>query len=162
MQINLPNCQDCPNKGNCNPVYLNNDVYCPQGVNGEPFKTTASFEVYRNMIPNGKEMEWKGHHLVFESEEDWCRGCFFADKDSCPDCDEGAWVEQKHSLWHTGTPTEDGLYVIAYRNCYGNTEDISYATAIVRGSVFFYFQECRFGRQVMAWQKIEPFEEKDE
>ena len=45
------------------------------------------------MIPNGKEMTWKGHHLVFEAEPDPCRGCFFADKDECPDCDEGAWVE---------------------------------------------------------------------
>lgn len=45
------------------------------------------------MIPNGKEMTWKGHHLVFESEPNPCRGCFFADKDECPDCDDGAWVE---------------------------------------------------------------------
>ena len=47
------------------------------------------------MIPNGKEMTWNGHHLVFESEPDPCRGCFFADKNECPDCDEGAWVEDE-------------------------------------------------------------------
>ena len=45
------------------------------------------------MIPNGKEMTWNGHQLVFESKLDPCRGCFFADKDEWPDCDEGAWVE---------------------------------------------------------------------
>ena len=50
------------------------------------------------MIPNGKEMTWKGHHLVFEAEPNPCRGCFFADKDECPDCDEGAWVEDAESV----------------------------------------------------------------
>ena len=29
------------------------------------------------MIPNGKEMTWKGHHLVFESENDQSRFFFF-------------------------------------------------------------------------------------
>ena len=47
----------------------------------------------KKMIPNGKKMNWKGHKLVFYSEKDPCAGCFFADKDECPDCDEGYWVE---------------------------------------------------------------------
>lgn len=50
------------------------------------------------MIPNGKEMNWNGHKLVFESEPGVCRGCFFADKNECPDCDEGLWVEEP-SVW---------------------------------------------------------------
>jgi len=45
------------------------------------------------MIPNGKTMDWNGHHLVFMSEPDPYRVCFFADKDECPDCDEWVWVE---------------------------------------------------------------------
>ena len=53
-----------------------------------------------SMIPNGKEMTWNGHHLVFESEPNPCRGCFFADKDECPDCDEGAWVEDNTEASH--------------------------------------------------------------
>ena len=46
------------------------------------------------MIPNGTTMDWHGHKLVFESEKDLCGGCFFADKAECPECDEGAWVEE--------------------------------------------------------------------
>ena len=67
------------------------------------------------MIPNGKTMNWHGHHLTFESEDDWCRGCFFADKNECPDCDDGAWVEDNPNPWHTGTPTEEGEYVVWMR-----------------------------------------------
>ena len=69
------------------------------------------------MIENGKEMDWRGHHLVFESEPSNCRGCFFENRDSCPDCDKGIWVEDKagdDDTWHTGTPTEDGWYWIEY------------------------------------------------
>ena len=62
------------------------------------------------MIPNGKEINWNGHKLRFESESYPCRGCFFEDKDECPECDEGLWVEDSH--WHTGTPTEEGLYLV--------------------------------------------------
>ena len=66
------------------------------------------------MIPNGEEMNWNGHHLVFESENDPCRGCFFADKDECPECDEGLWVEKNSSPWHTGLPTKEGKYLVKY------------------------------------------------
>ena len=63
------------------------------------------------MIPNGEKMNWHGHNLVFESENDQCRGCFFTDKNECPDCDEGAWIEDNPSPWHTGLPTQYGEYV---------------------------------------------------
>ena len=62
------------------------------------------------MIPNGTTMNWHGHNLVFESENDQCRGCFFADKNECPDCDEGAWVEDNPSPWRKGVPTEEGRF----------------------------------------------------
>ena len=95
------------------------------------------------MIPNGKEMNWNGHHLVFESEPDRCRGCFFADKDSCPDCDEGAWVED--SPWCTGIPTEEGWYLIKYK---WNGE-IRYIAADVLVKTFV--EDSR----TIGWQKID-------
>lgn len=103
------------------------------------------------MIPNGKKMNWHGHHLTFESEDDWCRGCFFADKDECPDCDEGAWVEDKPNPWHTGTPTEEGWYVIAF---IGANKRIEYASAV------WCYGEWDARCKVVAWMPIPPFETK--
>lgn len=68
------------------------------------------------MIPNGKEMEYDGHHLVFYSEPSACGGCFFEDNGSCPDCDQGIWVDASPSSWNTGKPTEEGWYLIEYEN----------------------------------------------
>ena len=66
------------------------------------------------MIPNGKKIDWHGHNLSFESEPSGCRGCLFANKNECPDCDEGIWVEEGYP-WHIGIPTEEGEYLIKYR-----------------------------------------------
>lgn len=94
------------------------------------------------MIPNGEKMNWNGHHLVFDIP---CRGCFFADKDECPECDEGLWVEDNPSPWHTGTPTEEGWYV-----CKMKGTDL-YETQ--------YFTGVNWNEEIIeAWQKIEPYE----
>lgn len=94
------------------------------------------------MIPNGEKMDWNGHHLVFDIP---CRGCFFNDKDSCPDCDEGLWVEENPSPWHTGTPTEEGWYV-----CKMIGIDL-YETQ--------YFTGVNWNEEIIeAWQKIEQYE----
>lgn len=119
------------------------------------------------MIPNGKEIDWNGHHLVFESEPDQCRGCFFADKDSCPDCDEGAWVEKNPSPWHTGTPTEDGWYLVAYECVYDckNKGKIEYFTLnIITDEDGYKDYRGRASDDVwkaVAWQKIEQYKEKE-
>lgn len=106
------------------------------------------------MIPNGTTMEWHGYKLVFESEKDPCRGCFFEDKAGCPDCDAGIWVEED-SPWHTGTPTEEikenDWYTFVYK-CYG---EIRYIT--IKEPSFWYFTNC----DTLAWQKIEPYKETD-
>lgn len=101
------------------------------------------------MIPNGKEMNWKGHKLRFESEPSSCCGCFFADKNECPDCDDGAWVED--SPWYTGTPTEEGWYV-----CKMNGDPMpEYDTDYFNGfSWRYYCAEC-----IVRWQKIEEKED---
>ena len=96
------------------------------------------------MIANDTKMEWCGHRLYFLSETSPCEGCFFSDKDSCPDCDEGIWVEEKPSLWHTGTPTEEGWYVCKLRGV-----DI-YETENYIGN--------EWGGYIEKWQKIDDEE----
>ena len=99
------------------------------------------------MIPNGKQINWNGHHLVFESEQDSCRGCFFADKDECPECDEGLWIENNPSPWHTGTPTENGDYFVQYNH-------LTYDVLTFRGK----WENLPYNETVVAWQKATPFE----
>lgn len=112
------------------------------------------------MIPNGEQMDWNGHNLIFESEPCSCRGCFFENRDSCPDCDEGIWVEDNPSPWHAGTPTEEGWYLVQHLS------DAEYC-----GSKFFVarWDGEKFiinprppivvtYQQGTAWQKIEPYE----
>lgn len=107
------------------------------------------------MIPNGKEMNWNGHHLVFESEVDVCEGCFFADKDECPDCDEGVWVEKNPSPWHTEKPTEEGYYVLIFPNELGFPD---YCVGYWNGEKFL-IRDAWEGDEVklIAWAKIEPY-----
>ena len=92
------------------------------------------------MIPNGKQIIIDGHNLTFESEPSDCRGCFFENRDSCPDCDEGIWVEEG-SPWHTGTPTEEGWYLCKM------IETDFYETQYFTGNNWAGFFE--------KWQKIE-------
>ena len=108
------------------------------------------------MIPNGKEMNWEGHRLRFESEHDICRGCFFCEKDSCPDCDEGAWIED--SPWCTGTPTEEGWYLIAFT--YEFEEGVRYTTDYFKDGKWA-FPMVRDISKLRAWQKIEPYKEEN-
>lgn len=128
------------------------------------------------MIPNGKEMNWNGHHLVFESEPSKCVGCFFDDKNECPECDEGVWVED--SPWHTGTPTketnEDNEYCYAIMFYYdgwylsdylfkANHKEGCFETS-PRGDekpIKFKFSEDNPPfHTAIRWQKITPYEEK--
>lgn len=103
------------------------------------------------MIPNGKEMNWNGHRLVFESEPDNCRGCFFADKRECPECDMGIWVED--SPWYTGTPTEEGWYLLKLVDEYGRiTYDANYLRKGIKGMEWKY---AFFGHVIIKWQSIE-------
>ena len=90
------------------------------------------------MIPNGKTMDWHGHKLVFESENNPCRGCFFEDKGECPECDEGLWVEEPNP-WHKGEPTEEGWFLIAYKS-------------ITQDSPFVYFTWHQWRDEEGDWQ----------
>jgi len=98
------------------------------------------------MIPNGKQIIIDGHNLTFESEPSDCRGCFFENRDSCPDCDEGIWVDEG-SPWHTWTPTEEGWYLCAYG-------DNFYCANYWQGGTW----KNQWGGTLLAYQKIEPYE----
>lgn len=115
------------------------------------------------MIPNGKQMDWNGHKLTFESEHDRCSGCFFENKNECPDCDEGIWIEEG-SPWHTGKPIEDGWYLVAYECVYDckNKGKIEYHTLniITHEDGFRDYRGYASDDvwKAVAWQKIEPYE----
>ena len=99
------------------------------------------------MIPNGKEIIIDGHKVVFESTTYQCRGCFFENRDDCPDCDEGIWVEENPNPWHTGTPTEGGLYLVVTHEGYD----------VWRFNKNFKAWNLHFDK-VKAWMPIPPFE----
>lgn len=69
------------------------------------------------------------------------------------DCDL-AQKEQgrKDNPWHTGIPTEDGWYLIAYRE-FPNTP-IKYAVEPFENGKWLHFTVDR-----LSWQKIEPYKE---
>ena len=102
----------------------------------------------------GKRMEYEGHHLRYQSD---CEGCFFDGKESCPDCDMGIWIEENPSPWHTGTPTEEGWYLLHYPEC----KEQPYELAQWNGEHFvavkpFHAIIVRIeASSVPYWQKIE-------
>lgn len=112
------------------------------------------------MIPNGEEIIIDGHNLTFESEPSDCRGCFFENRDSCPDCDGGMWVEEGYP-WHTGTPTEEGWYLVAYQH----KDKITYRAVrfFLEKGLDMEFLDSEGGIyypdiwKAIAWQKIEPY-----
>lgn len=109
------------------------------------------------MIPNGKEIIIDGHKVVFESTTYQCRGCFFENRDSCPDCDEGIWVEEG-SPWHTGTPTEEGYYL-----CHIQFYSEDYESDEEGYDIPYWFKNGSWegndeNVRIIAWQKIEPYE----
>ena len=98
-----------------------------------------------DIIKDGTKMDWNGHQLTFTSDT-CCKGCFFADKEKCPKCDDGIWVEES-SLWHTGTPTEAGLYFVS---C-GIGKETYY-------NVDYWNGVCWTEPKVIAYMPIPPFE----
>ena len=51
------------------------------------------------------------------------------------------------NLWHTGTPTEEGWYLLAY-------DENFYCSNYWKGGCWVN----TWGGKLLAWQKIEPFE----
>lgn len=104
---------------------------------------------------NGKE--------VLYVEGDDCEGCVFSEAGSCPDCEEGKFVRLPNP-WHTGTPTEDGLYWVAVRFSFSNDIIKPFAETIRYGATPFNngSWNLELPYVVVAWQKIIPYEESEE
>lgn len=70
-----------------------------------------------------------------------------------PDLNKFDSIEIPESPWHTGTPTEEGWYTIAF---IGANKRIEYASAV------WCYNEWDAHCRILAWQKIEPYKEKTE
>lgn len=58
--------------------------------------------------------------------------------------------------WHTGTPTEEGWYLVALKL----NKEISYDTMVFSNGKFdFTFSPVDLEEDIVAWQKIEPYKE---
>ena len=69
------------------------------------------------------------------------------------------------STWHTGTPTEEGQYFIAYRWGLDNQIMHDMAKQICYGATVFShgtWMNVEFPFVVLAWQRITPYEEASE
>ena len=116
-----------------------------------------------------KKMEYEGYKLKLVGGD--CYGCFFADKVGCPDCGNGKWIIDGNA-WHTGRPTEEGLYAVYYWDDH-NPNGTSYPTLYdgfvspnfndefikwinSDGEVEFYEED------IVRWQRITPYEEASE
>ena len=60
------------------------------------------------------------------------------------------WWNRRSSNWHTGTPTEGGLYFVYDKYC-------GYAKRILKADISKEQLELAF-HDVVAWQKITPYE----
>lgn len=80
--------------------------------------------------------------------------------------DSSIWVKP-HGNWHTGTPTEEGWYLVAYECVYDckNKGKIEYFTLnIITDEDGYKDYRGRASDDVwkaVAWQKIEPYKEKN-
>ena len=59
--------------------------------------------------------------------------------------------------WHTGTPTEDGEYYIAFRHFIGEVVEYGWASWDGKGWDI-NFLGWHLSNEILAWQKITPFE----
>ena len=66
---------------------------------------------------------------------------------------ENAW-NKRPSPWHTGTPTEEGWYLLAVRH----EEGIDYYANRWIKIIDYQWMYAMYG-EVVAWQKIEPYKE---
>lgn len=84
----------------------------------------------------------------------------------CPDCGRGFYLEHQ-SNWHTGTPTEDGTFLVLWKD----TEEPIRRYSVLHWNEYndtWYDEEtsyCNWGdedhAEVIAWQRIEPYKEEE-
>lgn len=72
-------------------------------------------------------------------------------------------IEIPDSPWHTGEPTEDGWYLIAFHPWGRKENRICYMGLEWKdGHWFDHVNDCKTEPYLVAWQKIEPFKEATE
>ena len=90
----------------------------------------------------------------------WRIHCYGCGCTQTPVSDKEEAIEKwnnRPSSWHTGTPTEEGDYIVALDLC-----GLAYKVMYWNGVVFEYFNDGYINYQVediLAYQKIEPFKE---
>ena len=99
-------------------------------------------------MKNGEIININGKRIIFFHEEEGCSGCAFQNNSSCPeDCEDGKFFELPNP-WHTGEPTEGGMYLVV--------TDIGY-------DVWEFNEDFQawhlYFDNVKAWRKIEPYKE---
>ena len=67
------------------------------------------------------------------------------------------WFRALDNPWHTGTPTEEGWYLVAFN--YEFEEGVRYTTDYFKDGKWA-FPMVRDISKIRAWQKIEPYKEK--
>jgi len=86
-----------------------------------------------------------------------CNSCG-ASTESFTDDDSAIEAWNKRSNWHTGTPTEEGWYLVAY-NPWGY-EDCPYGYDVMRFKerTWHTTNDTIIDPYLVAWQKITPYE----
>lgn len=67
-------------------------------------------------------------------------------------------IQKTENPWHTGTPTEEGWYLIAFN--YEFEEGVRYTTDYLKDGKWA-FPMVRDISKIRAWMPITPFEEKE-
>lgn len=106
-------------------------------------------------MKNGEIINVNGKRVIFFRDEEGCSGCAFQNDSSCPeDCDYGKFFELPNP-WHTGTPTEEGNYLLRLRHA-----NMKFDTANFRNGKFMSYHNHRHDPEdIIKWQKIEPYED---
>lgn len=100
----------------------------------------------------------KGYGITLGSVK--CNSCggsteSFTDDDSAIE----AW-NTRPTPWHTGTPTEEGWYLVAFT--YNHDEGVRYTTDYLMSDGKWAFPIVNDLAKVEAWMPIPPFEEKED
>lgn len=98
------------------------------------------------------------------TQDDKLRDCL---KEECRECSQ--WLDYcKDKIWHTETPTEDGLYIVYYwddHNPSATPYEVLYDGFLSpdgEGNWIDRDGEIRFiDDDIVRWQRIEPYKEEE-
>ena len=97
------------------------------------------------------------HSSDCEEDEEYsiyCGKCYCSTEKVCTYGEAVNLWNNRPSNWHTGTPTEEGWYLVTS----GGNNSASYDIGKWDGESFCYMEYLN-SADVVAWQKIEPYKE---